>query len=281
MKIGIIGSGTMGSGIAHVCIQNGFFVSLVDLDQNILNKALKTIQANMHRQSRKKLLSEKENKIALDKLSINTNLQVLSDCEIIIEAASERENVKYELFRKLDLISDDNSILATNTSSISITKIASQTQNPENVIGMHFMNPVPIMKLVEIIKGQLTSDQTANKITEFSQKLGKIPVLCNDSPGFISNRLLIPMINEAIYCLMEGVANANAIDEIMKLGMGHPMGPLALADLIGLDVCLSICEVLHEDFGEDKYRPCPLLKRMVSAGMLGRKTGNGFYNYKN
>ena len=280
-KIGVIGSGTMGNGIAQVSASSGHVTYLLDLNQDILQKGFEKIKKNLERELKKRTIKQLDVNGIMDNINLITDYACLSQCDLIIEAAIEKQSIKENIFLSLDNISNENTILATNTSSISIDKLAEITTKPEKVIGMHFMNPVSIMKLVEVIKGRKTDAETISKIIDLSEKMGKIPIECNDSPGFISNRILMPMINEAIYCLMEGGANANDIDEIMKLGMGHPMGPLALADLIGLDVCLSICEVLHEDFGEDKYRPCPLLKRMVSAGMLGRKTGNGFYNYKN
>ena len=277
--IGVVGSGTMGNGIAHVFAQSNYKVSLIDLDINILEKAVKVISKNMQRQFKKGLITESDMMVALENITISTDINCLDKCFIIIEAASENEQIKVNIFKNLDSICNPNAILASNTSSISITKIASSTNRPDKVIGMHFMNPVPIMKLIEVIKGDQTSVETLQTILDVSKKLNKIALECNDSPGFISNRILMPLINEAAYCLMEGIAGEESIDGIMKLGMGHPMGPLMLADLIGIDVCVSIMRVLEDGLKSDKYAPCPLLLDMVKSNKLGKKTNEGFYRY--
>ena len=278
-KIGVIGAGTMGTGIAHVSALSGFDVTLVDIEQNLLEHSLTSIKKGLKRQVDKGKISQEEMNTALGRIQTITEMKSLSSEDIVIEAATENKEVKISIFSELDTFCPEKTILASNTSSISISLIASATNRPEKVIGMHFMNPVPIMKLVEIIRGKLTSDETTKKVKNLVEVLNKIPVECNDSSGFVSNRILMPMINEAVFCLADGVATAEAIDKIMTLGMAHPMGPLTLADLIGLDICLAIMEVLHRDMGDNKYRPCPLLEEMVSAGNLGRKTGQGFYSY--
>ncbi|NVK03222.1 MAG: 3-hydroxybutyryl-CoA dehydrogenase [Flavobacteriia bacterium] len=279
-NITVIGAGTMGNGIAHVFAQHGYNVRLYDLHQSSLDRALGTIQKNMDRQVSKELMSEDDKNAALGRLTTSTDLNdSVTNADLVVEAATERVDIKLDLFKQLDELTKPECILATNTSSISITKIAAATKRPDKVIGMHFMNPVPVMKLIEIIRGYSTSDQTTDLIVELSKKLNKIPVPCNDYPGFVANRILMPMINEAIISLHEGVAGVQEIDSIMKLGMAHPMGPLQLADFIGLDVCYSILNVLYEGFGNPKYAPCPLLVNMVTAGKLGVKSGEGFYNY--
>ena len=278
-KIGVIGAGTMGTGIAHVSALSGFDVTLVDIEQNLLEHSLTSIKKSLKRQVDKKKISQDEMNAALVRIQTITEMKSLSSEDIVIEAATENKEAKMSIFSELDTFCPEKTILASNTSSISISLIASATNRPEKVIGMHFMNPVPIMKLVEIIRGKLTSDETTKKVKNLVELLNKIPVECNDSSGFVSNRILMPMINEAVFCLSDGVATAEAIDKIMTLGMAHPMGPLTLADLIGLDICLAIMKVLHRDMGDNKYRPCPLLEEMVSAGNLGRKTGQGFYSY--
>ena len=278
-KIGVIGAGTMGTGIAHVSALSGFDVTLVDIEQNLLEHSLTSIKKGLKRQVDKGKIYQEEMNAALDRIQTITEMKSLSSEDIVIEAATENKEVKISIFSELDTFCPEKTILASNTSSISISLIASATNRPEKVIGMHFMNPVSIMKLVEIIRGKLTSDETTKKVKNLVEVLNKIPVECNDSSGFVSNRILMPMINEAVFCLADGVATAEAIDKIMTLGMAHPMGPLTLADLIGLDICLAIMKVLHRDMGDNKYRPCPLLEEMVSAGNLGRKTGQGFYSY--
>ena len=278
-KIGVIGAGTMGTGIAHVSALSGFDVTLVDIEQNLLEHSLTSIKKGLKRQVDKGKISQEEMNTALGRIQTITEMKTLSSEDIVIEAATENKEVKISIFSELDTFCPEKTILASNTSSISISLIASATNRPEKVIGMHFMNPVPIMKLVEIIRGKLTSDETTEKVKNLVEVLNKTPVECNDSSGFVSNRILMPMINEAVFCLADGVATAEAIDKIMTVGMAHPMGPLTLADLIGLDICLAIMKVLHRDMGDNKYRPCPLLEEMVSAGNLGRKTGQGFYSY--
>ncbi|MFC6999881.1 3-hydroxyacyl-CoA dehydrogenase family protein [Rufibacter roseus] len=280
MKIAVIGSGTMGNGIAHVFAQNSFAVSLIDISQDSLTRALGTISKNLDRMVAKGTVTEEQKKETLGRINTFTDLKEgVQDADLVIEAATENVEIKLDLFRQLEEHTKPDCILASNTSSISITKIASVTKRPDKVIGMHFMNPVPVMKLVEVIRGYSTSDEVTNKIVDLSKQLGKIPAEANDYPGFVANRILMPMINEAIYSLYEGVAGVEEIDTIMKLGMAHPMGPLQLADFIGLDVCLSILRVLHDGFGNQKYAPCPLLVNMVQAGHKGVKSGQGFYSY--
>lgn len=279
-KIAVIGAGTMGNGIAHVFAQSGYEVCLVDINESALERALATIQKNLDRLIKSEKISEQDKETTLGRLKTQVGIkEAVKEADLVVEAATENEEIKLKLFKELDDAAKQGAILATNTSSISITKIAGVTKRPEKVIGMHFMNPVPVMKLVEIIKGYKTSDETLKKIMEVSKSLGKIPVEVNDFPGFVANRILMPMINEAIITLNRGVAGVEEIDTVMKLGMAHPMGPLQLADFIGLDVCLAIMNVLYEGLGETKYAPCPLLKTMVDAGILGVKSGEGFYSW--
>jgi 3-hydroxybutyryl-CoA dehydrogenase len=279
-KVAVIGSGTMGNGIAHTFAQFGYQVALIDISQASLDKGLATIAKNLDRQVAKEAISEEQKNQTLSNISTFTSMQEgVKDVELVVEAATENVDLKLKIFKDLSVMTHENVILASNTSSISITKIASVTNRPEKVIGMHFMNPVPVMKLVEIIRGYSTSDEVCNLIMETSKKLNKVPVEVNDYPGFVANRILMPMINEAIYTLYEGVAGVYEIDTVMKLGMAHPMGPLQLADFIGLDVCLAILEVLHDGFGNPKYAPCPLLVNMVTAGKKGVKSGEGFYSW--
>ncbi|MGY6523223.1 MAG: 3-hydroxyacyl-CoA dehydrogenase family protein [Mongoliitalea sp.] len=279
-NIAVIGSGTMGNGIAHVFAQYGYEVALIDINQEALERALATISKNMDRQVSKGTLSEDDKKVAVSRIKSFTNLaEGVANADLVVEAATENISIKLDLFRQLDELCKPEAILSTNTSSISITKIGAVTKRPDKVIGMHFMNPVPVMKLVEVIRGYATSDEVTATTMNLSRKLEKVPVDVNDYPGFVANRILMPMINEAIYTLYEGVAGIEEIDTVMKLGMAHPMGPLQLADFIGLDVCLSILRVLHDGFGNPKYAPCPLLVNMVEAGYKGAKTGEGFYKY--
>lgn len=279
-QVAVIGAGTMGNGIAHVFAQNGFPVNLVDVNAAQLEKALQTIQKNFDRQIAKGAATEEQKKTALGNLTTHTDMAAgVKQAQLIVEAATENTDLKLSIFKQLDSLAPAGSILATNTSSISITKIAAVTKRPSQVIGMHFMNPVPVMKLVEIINGYATAQAVTDAIVALSSQLGKVPCVVNDYPGFIANRILMPMINEAVYSLYEGIAGVNEIDTIMKLGMAHPMGPLQLADFIGLDVCHSILHVLHDGFGNPKYAPCPLLTNMVTAGYLGVKSGEGFYKY--
>ena len=279
-NVAVIGAGTMGNGIAHVFAQTGYQVNLIDLSQTSLDKGLATISKNLDRQVAKEVLSEAQKNETLSRIKTFTSMEEgVKGVELVVEAATENIDLKLKIFADLDKLTSPEVILATNTSSISITNIASVTGRADKVIGMHFMNPVPVMKLVEIIRGYSTSDEVTNLIMDLSRKLGKVPVEVNDYPGFVANRILMPMINEAIYTLFEGVAGVEEIDTVMKLGMAHPMGPLQLADFIGLDVCLAILEVLHDGFGNPKYAPCPLLVNMVTAGKKGVKTGEGFYSW--
>ena len=279
-KMAVVGAGTMGNGIAHVFAQHGWTVTLVDVAQDALDRAVKTITANIERLVRKGAGSKEQGAETLGRIQTSISFDAVKTAELVIEAATENPDIKFDIFESLDRLAPKGTILASNTSSISITEIAKQTRRPDRVIGMHFMNPVPIMKLVEVIRGQETSNDTVKRTVEIVQALGKTPVEVNDAPGFVSNRVLMPMINEAIFCVDEGVATPEAVDQVMKLGMNHPLGPLALADLIGLDVCLAIMKVLQDGLDEQKYRPAPLLEKMVANGQLGRKSGQGFYVYR-
>jgi 3-hydroxybutyryl-CoA dehydrogenase len=278
-RIAVIGAGQMGNGIAHVFAQSGFDVVMIDVAQQALDKGRDTIAKNLDRQVKKGSIQEADKAAVLGRVSTATSTDAVKGSVLVIEAATENRDLKFRIFADLDAKADAGAVLATNTSSISITEIAAQTRRPELVIGMHFMNPVPVMQLVEIIRGLATSDETTARTVAWSRAVGKTPVEVNDYPGFVANRILMPMINEAVYCVMEGVGTPEAIDTVMKLGMNHPMGPLTLADFIGLDTCLAILEVLHAGLGDPKYRPCPLLRKYVAAGWLGRKSGRGFYTY--
>jgi 3-hydroxybutyryl-CoA dehydrogenase len=278
-RVAVIGAGQMGNGIAHVFAQSGYPVTMIDVSSDALAKGHAAIAGNLDRQIRKGAVRTEDREAILGRISDASSLDAVGGATLVIEAATENRDLKFRIFEDLDRLADDGAVLATNTSSISITEIAARTKRPEKVIGMHFMNPVPVMQLVEVIRGLATSDETTSRVIELSRSVGKEPVEVNDYPGFVANRILMPMINEAIYCVMEGVGSPQAIDSVMKLGMNHPMGPLALADLIGLDTCLAILEVLHDGLGDPKYRPCPLLRKYVAAGWLGRKTSRGFHKY--
>src|SRR5262245_48038311 len=277
--VGVIGAGTMGNGIAHVAARSGFKVVLHDLEKSFLDRSISTIARNLDREVAKDKISKDDKSAALSRIVPTVDYATLAEADFLIEAVSEDLGIKSKVLQVLDEIARPNAILASNTSSISITKLGSKTKRPDKVIGMHFMNPVPVMPLIEIVRGLATTEETYKTTKELAESLGKTPVTVNDFPGFVSNRVLMPMINEAVYCVMEGVGDVEAIDSIMKVGMGHPMGPLTLADLIGLDVCLDIMEVMQSGLGDSKYRPCPLLRKMVDAGHLGKKSGQGFYKY--
>jgi 3-hydroxybutyryl-CoA dehydrogenase len=278
-RIAVLGAGQMGNGIAHVFAQHGFPVTMIDISRDALAHGRDTIAKNLDRQVKKGALQTADKDATLERIRTETSIEAAGDATLVIEAVTENRDLKFKIFADLDRVVNSDAILASNTSSISITEIAARTKRVEQVIGMHFMNPVPVMQLVEVIRGLATDDATTGRVLHLSKAVGKTPVEVNDYPGFVANRVLMPMINEAVFCLMEGVGSADAIDTVMKLGMNHPMGPLALADLIGLDTCLSILEVLHDGLGDPKYRPCPLLRKYVAAGWLGRKSGRGFFTY--